>query len=104
LYWPYDGPHAGPGPRRKYGSKVDDTHLPEQYLKETTVEGPLQTRLSQAQLLHQEFAQPLNVVIIVKTNLRTQAQAHGLFFSSDLPLAYASILDYYGMYLQIEIV
>ena len=43
-------------------------------------------------------------MIIVKTNLRTRAQAHGLFFSSDLPLAYASILDYYGMYLQIEIV
>jgi len=30
----------------------------------------------------------LNVVIIVKTNLRTQAQAHVILFSSDLTLAY----------------
>ena len=102
LYWPYDGPHAGPGPRRKYGSKVDYTHLPEQCLKETTVEGPIQTRLYQAQLLHKEFAQPLNVVIIVKTNLRTQAQAHVLLFSSDLALAYTSLVDYYGLRFQIE--
>jgi putative transposase len=102
LYWPYDGPHAGPGPRRKYGSKVDYTPLPEQCLKETTVEGPIQTRLYQAQLLHKEFAQPLNVVIIVKTNLRTQAQAHVLLFSSDLTLAYTSLVDYYGLRFQIE--
>ena len=55
--------------------------------KETTVEGHIQTSLYQAQLLHKEFAQPLNVVIIVKTNLRTQAQAHVILFSSDLELA-----------------
>lgn len=93
LYWPYDGPHAGPGPRRKYGSKVDYTHLPEQCLKETTVEGPIQTRLYQAQLLHKEFAQPLHVVIIVTTHLRTQAQAHVLLCSRDLTLAYTSLVD-----------
>jgi len=68
-------------------------HLPEQCLKETTVEGPIPTRLDQAQLLHKEVAQPLNVVIIVQTNLRTQAQAHVLLFSSDLPLAYAALVD-----------
>jgi putative transposase len=102
LYWPYEGLSSGPGPRRKYGRKVDYTHLPEQCLKETTVEGPIQTRLYQAQLLHKEFAQPLNVVIIVKTNLRTQAQAHVLLFSSDLPLAYTSLVDYYSLRFQIE--
>jgi hypothetical protein len=32
----------------------------------------------------------LNVVIIVKMNLRTQARAHVVLFSSDLALAYAS--------------
>src|SRR5919199_1455844 len=76
LYFPYTGPYAGRGPRRKYGRKVDDDNLPVQYLKATTVEGHIQTRLYQAQLLHKEFAQPLNVVIIAKTNLRTQARAH----------------------------
>jgi putative transposase len=56
----------------------------------------------QAQLLHQEFAQPLNVVIIVKTNLHTRAQAHAILFSSDLTLAYASLVDDYGLRCQIE--
>ncbi len=102
LYFPYAGPYAGRGPRRKYGRKVDYTNMPEQYLKETTVEGHIETRLYQAQLLHKEFVHPLNVVIIVKTNLRTQAQAHVLLFSSDLTLAYASLIDYYGLRFQIE--
>ena len=66
------------------------------------MEGHIQTRLYQAQLLHKEFAQPLNVVIIVKTNLRTQARAHAVLFSSDLDLAYASLVDYYSLRFQIE--
>ena len=102
LYFPYAGPYAGRGPRRKYGRKVDYANMPEQYLKETTVDGHIETRLYQAQLLHKEFVHPLNVVIIVKTNLRTQAQAHVLLFSSDLTLAYASLVDYYGLRFQIE--
>ena len=64
LYWPSTGPYAGRGPRRKYGRKVHYDDLPVQYLQETTVEGHIQTRLYQTQLLHKEFAQPLNVVII----------------------------------------
>ena len=102
LYFPYTGPYAGRGPHRKYGRKADYDHLPVQYLKETTVEGHIQTHLYQAQLLHKEFAQPLNVVIIAKTNLRTQAQAHVILFSSALDLAYATLVDYYGLRFQIE--
>jgi putative transposase len=102
LYCPYTGPYAGRGPHRKYGDKVDYDNMPAQYLKETTVEGHIETRLYQVQLLHKEFAQPLNVVIIVKTNLRTQARAHVVLFSSDLALAYALLVDYYGLRFQIE--
>ena len=47
LYFPYTGPYAGRGPRRNYGHKVAYDHLPVQYLKETTVEGPIETRLYQ---------------------------------------------------------
>ncbi len=103
LYWPYTGPYAGRGPRRTYGDKVDYAHLPEKYLKETTVEGYIQTHLYQAQLLHKEFAQPLNVVILVKTNLRTQARAHVILFSSDLDLAYVPLVDYYSLRFQIAL-
>jgi putative transposase len=102
LYFPYTGPYAGRGPRRKYGHKVDYDHLPVQYLKETTVEGHIETCLYQMQLLHKEFAQPLNVVIIAKTNLRTHARAHVVLFSSDMALTYAPLVDYYGLRFQIE--
>src|SRR5712691_4785142 len=102
LYFPYTGPYAGRGPRRKYGRKVDYDNIPETYLKHTTVDGHIETRLYQAQLLHKEFTQPLNVVIIAKTNLHTQARAHVVLFSSDLDLAYAPLVDYYGLRFQIE--
>jgi hypothetical protein len=94
LYFPYTGVHAGRGPRRKYGPKVDYDHLPVQYLEETTVEGHIETCLYQMQVLHKECAQPLNVVIIAKTNRHTQARAHVVLFSSDLGLAYAPLVDY----------
>jgi putative transposase len=102
LYFPYTGPYAGRGPHRKYGRKVDYDNVPTQYLKETTVEGHIQTCFYQTQLLHKEFQQPLNVVIIAKTNLRTQARAHVVLFSSDLELAYTPLIDYYGLRFQIE--
>ena len=81
---------------------MDYNHLPGPYLKETTVEGHIQTCVYQAQLLHKECAQPLNVVILAKTNLRTQARAHVVLFSSDLTLTYAPLVDYYGLQFQIE--
>ena len=80
LYLPSTGPYAGRGPRRKYGHKVQYDHLPVQYLKETTVEGHIETRLYQMQVLHKAFAHPLNVVILAKTNLRTQVRAHVILF------------------------
>ena len=102
LYYPYTGLYAGRGPRRKYGCKVDVDKMPQQYLQETTVEGHIQTRLYQAQLLHKEFEQPLNVVILAKTNLRTQAQAHVILFSSALELTAAQLVDYYSLRFQLQ--
>ena len=71
-------------------------------LKTTTIEGQIETRIYQTQALHKEFSQPLNVVIIVKTNLQTQAWAHVILFSSDLALAYDKLIDYYRLRFQIE--
>jgi putative transposase len=102
LYFPYTGPYAGRGPHRQYGGKVDDDHIPLPYLQETTVQGHIPTRFYQAQVLHTEFAHPLHVVIIVKTNLRTQAQAHVILFSSDLELTSMSLVDDYGRRFHIE--
>jgi len=102
LYQPYAGPYAGRGPRRKYGAKLDPAALPAQYLRQTSVEAGVETRIYQAQLLHKEFAAPLNVVILVKTNLNTQAVARVILFSSDLDLAYEPLVEYYGLRFQIE--
>jgi putative transposase len=102
LYFPYRGPYAGRGPHRTYGHKVDDDNIPGQDLQETPVEGHIQTRWYQAQLLHKEFAQPLHVVIIAKTPLQTQARAHVILFSSDLELAYAPLVDDDGLRFQLE--
>jgi IS4 transposase len=102
LYVPYTGPQAKRGTRRKYGGRVDYHHLPAQYLKQTAVADGIETRTYQATLLHPEFAQPLNVVIIVKTNLHTQAWAHVIFFSSDLTLAWDKLVAYYRLRFQIE--
>jgi len=102
LYFPYTGPQAKRGTRRKYGDRVDYRHIPAQYLKQTTVADGIETRTYQATLLHHEFAQPLNVVIIVKTNLQTQAWAHVILFSSDLALVWDKLVEYYRLRFQIE--
>ena len=102
LYLPYTGLYAGRGPHRTYGSKLDYRSIPEKYLKATIVEGHLQTRIYQVQLLHKEFSQALNVVIIVKRNLQTHAWAHVILFSSDLTLPDDLLKDYYCLRFQIE--
>jgi hypothetical protein len=95
--FPSTGSSAGRGPHRTYGPKVDDDHIPASYLKEATGEGDVETCRYQMQLLHKECAHPLHVVIIAKTNLRTQARAHGVLLSSDLDLASAPLVDYDGL-------
>ncbi len=102
LYFPYDGPYQGRGPRRKYGAKLDVDAIPEQFVRQRRVEEGVEICVYQAELLHKEFVQPLNVVVIVKTNLQTQARAHVLLFSSDLGLAWEKLVEYYGLRFQIE--
>ncbi len=101
LYFPYDGPYSGHGPRKKYGDKVDYYNLPQKYLLETHTDGALETRIYQAELLHRDFAQPLNVVSITKTNSNTRAFANVNLFSSDLELSASALIDYYGLRFQI---
>lgn len=102
LYFPYDGPYQGHGPHRQYGDKLNLQDIPAQYLKQVTREGDIQTRIFQMTLLHHEFASALNVVLILKTNLKTHAQAHVLLFSSDLELPFDRLIDYYQLRFQIE--
>jgi putative transposase len=102
LYLPYDGPYAGRGPRRIYGDKLDPQALPERYLSHTSVVDGIETRTYQLQARHKSVAMPLNVVVILKTNLKSQAQAHVILFSSDLLLSWDKLIDYYCLRFQLE--
>lgn len=102
LYFLYDGPQATKGPRRRYGDKLDTDQIPEKYRQESTIKKEIRTDIYQAEMLHHEFAQTLNVVIICKTNLKTRAHAHVILFSSDLALTYGQIIDFYSLRFQIE--
>jgi putative transposase len=102
LYLPYDGAYAGRGPKRIYGDKLNPRAIPEKYLRHTHVEKGVERCTYQFQARHKTFAQPLNVVCIVKTNLKTQAQAHVLLFSSDLAVGCDNLVDYYSLRFQLE--
>jgi len=102
LFFRYDGRYSGRGPHKKYGDKVNYAQLPARYLKKTTTEKGICTEIYQFSALHKLFAQPLNVVVIVKTNTATGARAHAILFSSDRNQTYAQIIDYYTLRFQIE--
>ena len=102
LYLPYSGPYAGRGPRKKYGEKLHYQDMPEAYLKVSSTEKDIETKIYQIQVWYKKFADLLNVVIIVKTNLKTQKVAHVVLFSSDLDLPYDLVIAYYRLRFQIE--
>lgn len=102
LSFVYDGEQKCKGPRKKYGQKIDYRNIPDQYLVEKSTKDGIETCIYQAQMLHHEFAQILNVVIITKTNLRTGAFANVNLFSSDLELSYEKVIDFYSLRFQIE--
>jgi putative transposase len=102
LYEPFAGKYCGHGPHPKYGDKVEVRTLKKKYLKLDNKEAGIRTQIYQATLLNREFASPINVVVILKTNLSTRKQAHVILFSTDLDLSYQKLYDYYTLRFQIE--
>lgn len=102
LYFLYDGPQKPKGRRRVYGPKIDYQNIPLRYRVSTTTQDRVRTDIFQSTMLHKSFADMLNVVIIVKTHLDTQKQAHVVLFSSDLDLDYEKLIDFYHLRFQIE--
>ena len=80
LYFPYEGKQKKRGAPKKYGSKLNYAHIPDEYLKETTIVDGIQTNIYHMKMWHKLFPDLLNVVIILKINLKTQARA--MWFSS----------------------
>ena len=103
LYPAFDGEYAGTGRPPKYGKKLDVRNLGnDKYLKAISTEKNVRTQLYQGQFYNKEFAFALNVVIILKTNLLTRAQAHVILFSTDLEQDYEKIIKFYSLRFQIE--
>ena len=75
---------------------------PSFYLKSTQTEGVLQTRIYQGLFLNKQFLDPINVVIIVRTNPETQRKAHVVLFSTDPDLDYERLIRFYSLRFQIE--
>ncbi len=88
--------------RRKYGEKINYSFIPERFLKETKIEDDIRTDIYQAKLLHKEYCQALNVVILVRTNIKTLTRTHAVLFSTDLDLSHNKLIDYYSLRFQIE--
>ncbi len=102
LYEKYEGAYGGRGAKKKYGNRLKYDLLPTKYLKKSGQTGEIITNYYQGIVLHKEFGREINVVIIVKINVKTQKVGHAILFSSDVELGWEKLLDYYSLRFQIE--
>ena len=102
LYFPYEGAYTGKGAHKKYGEQINYKKIPVKFLKNSTCEKSIKTDIYQMTMLHKLFSQQLNIVIIVKENLKTKARDFVILFSSDLDLDFETLIDYYKLRFQIE--
>ena len=102
LYFKYSGTYSGKGRRCIYGSRVNYNNLPTNKLLSETTEKQIRTRIYQLEVIHKKFADTLNVVIILKENLKTGKIARVILFSTDLNLKGDKLVDYYRLRFQIE--
>ncbi len=98
LYLPYQGENA----KCKYGQKVNPRELGAECLQFISNQGDWCLKYHQLQVLHKEFAQPLNIVVIVKTNGKTGEQSHVILFSTDLSVEAKKLVELYSLRFQIE--
>jgi DDE superfamily endonuclease len=102
LYFLYEGAYSGKGAPKKYGKQINYKKIPARFLKKSTCEKSIQTDIYQMTMLHKLFSQQLNIVIIVKQNLKTKARDFVILFSSDLNLDFEKLIEYYKLRFQIE--
>ena len=102
LYYKWNGVYSGKGRRPIYGARADYNNLPAKHLKSNETEDHIRTRIYQIIVMHKKFADALNVVIIIKENLKNDKVARVLLFSSDLELEWEKVIDYYRLRFQIE--
>jgi putative transposase len=102
LFEKYEGGYGGRGARRKYGKRLKYDLLPTKYLRHSERAGEIITNYYQGLFLHREFGREINVVIIVKVNVKTKKTGHAILFSSDVEMSWEKMVDYYSLRFQIE--
>ena len=102
LYFLYTGPKPARGSTPRYGEKINYSNLPSDNLSESRIDGDYRIETYQMHLFHKDYPDALNVVVIVKTHLKTGKRGHVVLFSTDLDLSAAQIVDYYSLRFQIE--
>ena len=89
-------------PRLKYGDKLDYDNLPVASRISCETEGDYESEVYQMQCRHKDFADTLNIVILVKTHRVTKRRGHVILLSSDRDLVAPTMIDYYSLRFQIE--
>ena len=102
LYFPFTDKYAGYGRPVIYGDRVDYFDIPDKYFVQSTNDGKMLIRYYRFTARHKKFADPLNVVVILKTNLKTKTIARVILFSTDLALSCENMIKYYRLRFQIE--
>jgi hypothetical protein len=102
LFEKYTGAYSGRGPKKKYGERLHYDQLPIKYLRHSKRCGDEITLVYQGIFLHKEFADEINVVMVLKINVRKKKVGHVVLFSSDLKLGWEKLVDYYALRFQIE--
>ena len=95
-------PYGGRGRPAIYGDRFDPQQIAPKNCVSIKTEKNLKTEVFQMELRHKKFADPLNVVCILKTHLTTKKKSHVLLFSSDLELDAEKMIEYYSLRFQIE--
>lgn len=102
LFFPYAGPKPRRGPTPRYGDRLDYTALPLDARTSVVSEGRFVTETYALTLLHKDFPDPLNVLVIAKTDTHSHKRTHVVLFSTDLALSPSELADYYALRFQIE--
>jgi len=102
LYYPWDGKYSGKGKPKIYGDRIDFDNISDAYLKNEKTEDNVLTKIYQISVRHKKFSDLLNVVILLKKNLKTGKNARIILYSTDLNLEWDNVIDYYRLRFQIE--
>jgi putative transposase len=93
LYFQFEGKYGGRGRSRIYGDTVDFSSLPSEYFVLSRSDGKNQTTYYRFTARHKRFAEPLNIVVILKT----KKTAKVILFYTDLDFSCEKIVAYYRL-------